>query len=205
MTRGTVLILAIAVALFGCAAPDVARSAVPASMPGDWSLDATVLVGRDARDAREGAAAHLRPGRYALFPDGSLHYADAADDVFGRGTAWLPPRTRVLPIPELEGVWTLARDLGFTDPTAGASARNLNEIRPPADGRAIVISVAGADVRRVFVDRAADGETSDPAAARLVRHLAALAWADDRTEEPGLVHPIRYDLGPDPYARYRDP
>lgn len=170
-------------------------------MPADWTLDATILAGPDADDR---TAAHLRPSRYTVFPDGSLHYADADEDAFRRGTAWLPPRTRTLPDAEVAGVWALARELGFTDPGAGELPRNAGLIRPPADGRAIIIDVSGADTRRMFVFRSDDAEGEDRAE-RLVRHLAALAWADDRERDPAFVPPSRYDLGPDPYARYRNP
>ena len=37
-----------------------------------------------------------------------------------------------------------------------------------------------------------------------IRRLAALAWATDLPSNETFVAPIRYDFGPDPYARYRE-
>ena len=182
--------------LVGCAsAPN--PSADPLSpAPEDFTLDITVLRGR-AADAL--AAAHLRPGKYVLFSDGSLHFGSQPD----RGADWLPDPVRTLDRRQVAGIWSLARQLGFIASSETSAPINLTLIEPPRNGLAYLVAVAGSGQRWTIVRRSAASEPPDPACAALVRHLAELAWVTDVPANQPWVMPVRYDFGPDPYARYR--
>ena len=74
---------------------------------------------------------------------------------------------------------------------------------PPPQRLVHLLAVTGNDDRWVFTRSYGPGDATDPALTELIRHLADLAWADDLPEGRIIVQPRRYDLGPDPYARYR--
>ena len=146
----------------------------------------------------ERSEAHLRPGRYVVFPDGSLHCGWEE----GRGPNWLPGKVRTLDRRETAGLWSLVKQVGFVEEAEEGEAENLELIEPPRNGLAYLIALTGRGERWTVVRRSAGSERADAACAALVRHLAELAWVMDKEEE-GWVMPVRYEFGADPYARYR--
>jgi hypothetical protein len=218
MRRIAIIIIVIALLLAGLASAGCARrqqvSADPLGIaPTDFSIEATVLTGEGATVHE---SAHLRQSRYVLFADGSFHYGEDVDRE--QGADWLPPLTRVLTRKQLADVWSLAQRLGFTDPdNAGGSAINFKLIEPQAGGVTHIVAFRGWGERWSFVHGWApqDGETAphgqtpshqpDSAMTQLVRELARLAWASDRSPVEAVVMPTRYDFGPDPYERFRQP
>ncbi len=162
--------------------------------PTDFSLDVTVLVGRGMP---ESLRVEERNARYVVLPDGSL-LADAAP---GLNQASRPGRARWLYQQQIAELWGLCRQTGFANPSLANGPANPDMLTV-ARGERMTIIVLQAEGRRwAFVRRSLGAEPTDPAAARLVRSLAALAWIPDYT--PRDVAPERYDYGPDPYAVYR--
>ncbi|MCH7848198.1 MAG: hypothetical protein IIB53_07540, partial [Planctomycetes bacterium] len=75
--------IAIVITLGGCtAAPDYAVDPLSGA-PADFTVDLTIL---GTLDGEPTPPVHLRPGRFVLFPDGSLHFGLDED----RGVNWLP-------------------------------------------------------------------------------------------------------------------
>ncbi len=180
----------------GCSTPPQTSLDPLATAPEDFSIDLTILCGKDADDRPE---AHLRPGRFVVFADGSLHYGWEK----GRGPNWLPGWTRTLNRRQVAELWSLAQQIGFTDRTWAIDPVNFSLIEPPRDGLVYLIGFSGAEERWAFIRPASGAAPPDPASVTLVRRLADLAWATDLPEERIRVVPLRYDMGPDPYARYR--
>ncbi|MHC4107602.1 MAG: hypothetical protein ACYSTY_05905 [Planctomycetota bacterium] len=181
--------------LAGCAAPPQVGDDRLAVVPADFSIDLTILT--DRRAAR-GAEPHLWPSKVVVFPDGELHYGTNDE----RG-ARLPPFTRRLSRQQMADLWNLAVREGLADPDHGDHPVDLKITQAPPNHVVYVARLTGDGDRWAFVRSFATGEPADAALAPLARRLVELAWATDQFESrPGVV-PRRYDLGPDPYARYR--
>lgn len=192
------MVAAVLMALLpGCAAPPSVSGDPLAAAPEDFALE---LIMRCDKETPPAPQVHQRPGRFIFLPDGSLHYA-ASD----RPDGLMPERTRTLSRRQVAELWSLAHQLGLADPDAGHEPVNLDLIQPPPGGMVYLIAVTGHDRRWMFIDAAAAGEAPDPASVAIVRHLAELAWVSDEPEGRVMIIPRRYDLGPDPYARYRRP
>lgn len=165
------------------------------AFPPDFAIDATVMLGRGAADLN---AIQDRPTKYVLLPDGSLH----ADESPFVDVSTRPGRSRWLYEDQVQYVWALCRDLGFTDVDAANGPPNPDLLRPARGERMTVLTLRGGGQTWTFVRRAVGKEEADPAVARVLRTLAILAWLPDRRPEQAL--PERYDFGPDPYAVYRE-
>jgi len=199
----------LAAVLPGCATPPPASGDPLAAAPEDFALEVVMRCDKEMPPAPPAPTAppappapqvHQRPGRFIFLPDGSLQYADSS-----RPDGRMPERTRTLSRRQVAELWSLTRQLGLADPAAGHEPINLDLIQPPAGGVVYLIAVTGHDRRWMFIDAAAAGEAPDPASVAIVRHLAELAWVSDEPEGRVMIIPRRYDLGPDPYARYRRP
>jgi len=136
-----------------------------------------------------------------LFPDGSLHFG--LDPQRKRGGDWLPPLTRILSRRELASLWSIAQQQGFTDPGRGDPAFNFKLVQTGLNEVVTMVGFSGSGRRWSFVRRQELSQEGDAAMTRLVREMAALAWASDRELPESRIVPKRYDFGPDPYARYR--
>lgn len=193
----------------GCEAGRPAEPAGPdrvmpdpfAAVPDDFTLDITVVRGpalsADDPAPRAPAPVFARPGHWVLLADGSLHWAGGQDPA----AQGLPPRRRVLDLPEVARLWLLAGQLGLADPAGAMAPVNprLLEVRP---GQVAYLAILTGRGRRWAYERRVDaGQPADEVMARFIGRLAELAWIEppvrlDRDE-------TGYDFGPDPYARYR--
>jgi hypothetical protein len=194
--------LAGAVLLAGCQsqqpAPPGETSDVLAAAPADWTIDATVLAGGDVTPA---PGTHLRPSRAVVFPDGSLHYG--ADPK--RGVDWLPPLVRRLSREQMAQLWSQANQMGFDDAEGADDVGNEKLIAAGPTEIVHVLSFSGGGQRWAFVRRGSAVEPTDAATTAFIRTLAALAWAEDEPDHEAMIIPLRYDFGPDPYQRFREP
>jgi hypothetical protein len=216
-------LVSVALASSGCAstkpeagADDTGGTAVVGAqdvlvgMPSDLTIDITILPGRGARGRTE---AHLVRSKYILFPDGSLH-----GDI-GRSMTALtrPGMLRHLNREAMADLWRIVQQSGLGAPEAGDYLGNTALLAPAANTVLTIVTIradgrTGTFVRRAPMrnpDPAAEAaapdsfDGSDPSVTRLVRAIASLAWASDDPPAATLVQPIRYDLGPDPYARFK--
>jgi len=179
----------------GTPAPAVSPALGDERFPADFSIDATVLLGRKAPPM---LAVQDRQSKYVVLPDGSLH-ADLSPfiDVSTR-----PGRSRWLYDDQMQYLWALCGDLGFGDEARANGPANPDTLRPAVGERLAILTIRAGGRTWSYVRRAIGEEPMDAAMARMVRTLAILAWLPDlRPEE---VLPERYDFGPDPYAVYRE-
>jgi hypothetical protein len=194
--RSFPLVMVAAMALpAGCSNPQATVDPF-STAPDDFTLDLTVLTGRGVP---EDSPVHLRQGKAMLLADGTLH----AD--WGEGVSWdtRPGLTRTLRREQVTELWELARQLGVSDPAAREQPVNLGLVEPDRGEVVYLLAMTAGDDRWTRMQRGpADGEV-DPVMMRLTRALAALAWASDERLEEGVMAPVRYDFGPDPYAPYR--
>jgi hypothetical protein len=179
-------------------------------LPRDLCIDLTVLApplpqGHESAAEPGAAAAHRRSGRYIVFPDGSLHSSDDAGDVAARGPGFLPGLTRTLSRDQLAGLWGLALQVGLADPARGVPPIDVSRARPAHDRLIYILSFAAHDRRWMFIESPGPGAAPDPAMAQFVREVCALAWVSDEAPAADSPPVRRYDFGPDPYARYREP
>jgi hypothetical protein len=179
----------------GCATAERMGDDPLAAVPGDFSIDLTVLTGAGTPLRTE---AHLRPGRFVVFADGSLHYGEEPD----RGAHWLPGKVRTLSRGQMAGLWSLVSQLGLADAAAGSPPVNLDLIEPGPDEIVMVLALTGSGDRWMTV-RSGTADAPDAAGTRLVRRLAQLAWATEQLMDEASITPPRYDLGDDPYEQYR--
>jgi hypothetical protein len=189
------LAIAILILAGGCTtAPEPATDPLGAA-PTDLTVDVVIHCGPDAARPE----VQRRSGRLVLFPDGSLHYGAAAF------ADTLPPKVRSVSRRDLAEVWSLIRHLGLADETEAIRPINIDLLPPASEGVTYVVTIRADGDRWVFVRESSEGETLDPASVQLIRRLAELAWASDIPPEQVTIMPRRYDLGPDPYERYRAP
>lgn len=204
MTMLIIMAMSLTIALGGCAATSTSTAASndPLSpAPADFAVDVQVL----ADTVVDGAPVHHRPARYVLFADGSLH--SQIDPP--RRVNWRPGLTRRLSREQVASVWSIMQQAGMTDPTSADDIDNL-DLRPDPANEIVYLVDVLADGRRWRYERrtpvAADAATdvaTDAVMTTLVRRLGQLAWASDLPEDAPRAVPLRYDFGPDPYARYR--
>lgn len=174
------------------------NDADPLNVPADFSVDMVVWADVDAGEDRAvGGEADVRPGRFILFCDGSLHWSDRVDHPEDQ----MPPLRRILRRGEMSALWTLIRQLGMDEPTHATPMVNVALAEPPPDHVVYLVVLTGFGERWAFERLSPAGTPPDPAMASLVKRLQELAWADDRQAVP--MTPPRQDFGPDPYARYR--
>jgi hypothetical protein len=189
----------LAAAAGGCASnapsPEATPEAVSERVPTDLTVDVTVLVGRGTPEA---LVVESQQAKYIVEPDGTLQ-ADAGPfiDISTR-----PGRSRVLAQDQLAYVWSVLRQTGFARAADANGPANPDLLRVNPKERLAIITVRAQGRTWNFVRRATGDEPLDPAAARVIRALAALAWIPDR--RPSDLLPERYDYGPDPYAVYRE-
>jgi hypothetical protein len=167
----------------------VMSAVTPDAMPDDFSLELVVQSGR-----RPGGLNDTFRWSYILFADGSLHA--------GESTPWMPPpEVRTLSQRQMVDLFETVQRLGLVDDPKNAPARNLGELDPAAGETLIGLTVAGHDARWTFIEPPATER--GVALTALEDDMAALAWIVSPQRVETVVVPRRYDLGPDPYARFR--
>ncbi|UCD75746.1 MAG: hypothetical protein JSV91_02290 [Phycisphaerales bacterium] len=197
-TAAALLMVWLTVLLTACSTAQVHSGDPLDPAPPDFSLEAVVLVGKDVEKRTE---THLAPARFVLFADGSLHYAPENADRAAGGMGY----RRTLNRRQVAGLWSQLQQLGLADPARGDEIVNFNLVTPPAEEIAYLLAVTGGGDRWVFIRSRTEGDPADAAITAVICHLADLAWVSDLREENIPRRAKRYDLGPDPYARYRGP
>lgn len=196
--RGFLVLFGVAALGTGCASTDhngaADASTDPlASVPADFQLDVRVLVGSKIVDQER---LERRPAHMVVLPDGSLHAAQGNQIVPGSR----PGLARVLYRDQVADVWALLTRLAFV----GAGEPPAGPVQPPeADEIVYVVEYTMNSKRRRVEKRVPADGSKEGAATVLVRSLGALAWLRDAPITDSTVAPLRYDYGPDPWARYR--
>lgn len=192
-------------AALGCAttAPDSGPAAVASGdpsggAPGDLSIEIDVIPGRSVEDR---AKIEERPARFVLFADGSLH--GEADRVPPRGVR--PARIRRLEREQMADLWLAMRNAGFASAGLADTRRSVDALEPGAGDVLVTMEVFANGERFAFVRSYKPGGDDEPAMRGMVRSVASLAWASDEALAETAELPLRYDLGPDPYARFARP
>jgi hypothetical protein len=193
MRRGAFLAIVLAAALCVACSDVRALKVDAAETPTDFAVDVTVLTGRSAKDLPQ---AHLRQGKYTLLADGSLH-ADTGDTL---DFDTRPARTRWLYRAQMEGLWGLARECGYLDPSSSSLEAWPQLVRPAPDEIVFLIWIRADSSDWWYVRRCRTNGVPDAQATRFVRAMCGLAWITD--VPPDRVLPQRYDFGPDPYAGF---
>lgn len=166
--------------------------------PPDFQIDVLVLAGPLHAP---GERVDQRPMRVTISPDGSLHAA-IDPDVSART---VPQRIRTLDRPTLAGLWTTAGTLGLLDPDLEAPPVHPATVEVGLDELVAVVSIRAEGRHRSIIERAGGPGSLDRDLTAFIRQLADLAWASDRVRDAVRVIPRRYDLGDDPYRRFREP
>lgn len=184
--------------LGGCsAAPQYAVDPLSGA-PADFTIDLTILR---ITDGEQTLPAHLRPSRFVLFPDGSLHFG--LDD--DRGVDWLPMQLRALNRAQVAGLWADLQQLGFADQAQSDPLTNWKFIEPQPNRVTYLLALTGHGERWGFQRTLDVAGPADSGIGSLARHMAHLAWASDLPPQRSPIIPRRYDFGDDPYQRYRQP
>jgi hypothetical protein len=99
-------------------------------------------------------------------------------------------------------IWGLLASAGFTDSALADTRGNVKLLEPAAGEILATLEVHADGERFAFVRRYAPGGEDQPALRRAIRAIASLGWASDEALAESAELPLRYDLGPDPYARF---
>jgi hypothetical protein len=161
--------------------------------PSDFSLDVTVVT------SEPHTLAHMRSSRYVVFPDGSLHHGD--EDGWGPNT--LPNKTRHLTREQVAMIWNRLDKMGMANSSRANETVNFQLLPKPEDGSCYMIAVTANGEYWNYVRYIEQQDPADPAFEYIIRLLAGYAWATDLPGVEVYEEPNRYDLGPDPYERYR--
>lgn len=207
--------------LAGCSNPGP-RGADPAAVPEDLVIDVTILVGDQLqydmeRQGETGWPAQLRPWRMIVMPDGSLR----SDSGPSLGVDDRPGLTRVLYREQVAVLWKSLQDLDLGTPDPGRTGEYPGNpalitvgrmevaqiITISADGEGWTIACRFTPKRGKDGALATDGKApgENMVMRAFLRRLLALSWATDLPPEQRFAAPERYDFGPDPWERYRQP
>lgn len=193
----SLVLLVLGPAMIGCAGR-VSLASDPGAAPADFTIDLTVLSDEEF-SRRIGAEFH--PGRYVVLPDGTLH---AHIGPVERRAGEIPALVRTLDHRQVNALWQLVQELGFTDPSQEDAAGNLDLIETQPNQVTYLASIVAEGTRLNYGRAVSATEATDLRFSRLTRVLAGLAWvSDEPPAESARRIPRRYDFGPDPYARYR--
>lgn len=199
-------LLAIALLWLALLASCASREINSAGPPEDFALDVAVFALQPpGTDAGMAPAAHARTSRYVLLPGGALHTADSVSgEVVPQDI--LPAFTRTLSAAEVESLWNLVDRRGLADHRdQGAIVRSAGPIAGAADAPVCIVRIAARGRRYAIAQPFLEDAELSAELRDLVRSLAAMSWRSDAPVVDRPFAPRRYDFGPDPYARYRDP
>lgn len=142
-----------------------------------------------------------RSARFVLLADGSLHGETDRLPPEGARPAWV----RRLDREQMAVLWSALTAAGFSDP-ARADTRGNVRLTAPAGGQVLAtLEVHAFGERFAFVRSYGVDDERELALRRVVRTVASLAWAADEALAESAELPMRYDAGPDPYARFAPP
>lgn len=186
----------------GCASKPASSGAVAVdpvfgSVPGDLTIDVTILPGRNIGRYD---AAHLQRSRYILFCDGSLH-GDVGPSV---GVLTRPGAVRTMTHEEMADLWLVARRTGFADLDRSEFDGNAALLTAGPNEVLVIVSIVAEGRTGTFIRRTPPAEM-DPDTRGFLRALADLAWSSDAAALERVIIPLRYDMGPDPYRRFLPP
>ncbi len=173
-TLELIMMMGIILGIAGCQANQGVGLGQVESRPMDFSFD---LVARSASGEME---------RVVVFPDGALHY--------GRGQVEdeLPPRVHRLDQEQMDWLWASLGEWRLNQ-----SAQEFSPgVETGDEGYRFTITSRG---KRWVVE----GPPEDRAFGNLLERLKAVAWVEDEAKRDGRLAHRRYDLGVDPYDRYR--
>ncbi|MAJ46450.1 MAG: hypothetical protein CBC35_03935 [Planctomycetes bacterium TMED75] len=163
-----------------------------AGVPADFEVQIQVMVGRKCPDQNQ---LQRREASMLLLPDGSLHAATGRLVVPGSR----PGLARTLYQDQVVEFWALLGRLDLLE----AGALPVGPVRPPGAMEIVyVLEITANNTRRRIIDRLVQDETN-AALVTVIRSLGGLAWLRDAPPPANLIEPLRYDFGPDPWARYR--
>ena len=163
-----------------------------AGVPADFEVKIQVMVGRKCPDQNQ---LQRREASMLLLPDGSLHAATGRLVVPGSR----PGLARTLYQDQVVEFWALLGRLDLLE----AGALPVGPVRPPGAMEIVyVLEITANNTRRRIIDRLVQDETN-AALVTVIRSLGGLAWLRDAPPPANLIEPLRYDFGPDPWARYR--
>jgi hypothetical protein len=168
------------------------------AVPADLSLEVRVVPGTGIAGR---AKVEERPARFVLLADGSLH--GETDRLPPEGVR--PARVRRLSREQMADLWSLLAAAGFGDPTRADSRGNVRLTGPSAGEILATLEVHADGERFAFVRSYGVDDERELALRRVVRAVAALAWASDEALAESAELPTRYDAGSDPYARFAPP
>lgn len=164
-------------------------------VPTDFWLEVRVQPGAGV-DGR--AKVEERAVRFVLLPDGSLYgETDVASDPGAR-----PPRLRVLSREQMAEVWQVLSNSGFASPRLADTRGSVRGFAPRPNEIVTTLELHARSERFAFARRYAPGGDDQIALRKAVRTIAALGWASDEQLAESAELPLRYDMGPDPYARF---
>ena len=163
-----------------------------AGVPADFEVQIRVMVGRKCPDQN---LLQRREVSMLLLPDGSLHAATGNAVVPGSR----PGLARTLYQDQVVEFWALLGRLDLLDD----GALPIGPVRQPGAMEIVyVVEITANNTRRRIIDRLVKDETN-AALVTVIRSLGGLAWLRDEPPPANLIEPLRYDFGPDPWARYR--
>jgi hypothetical protein len=205
VSLGFAALCALVAAVAGCASQDAGPGpARPpavdplAAAPADFWLEIRTSPGRGVVDRPK---VEERATRFVLLPDGSLH--GETDRVPEPGAR--PARLRRLSREQMGDVWSLLASAGFADPALADSRGNPALLEAAAGEVLATLEVHAEGERYAFVRRYTPGGEDERALRGVIRAVASLGWASDEAFAEFAELPLRYDLGPDPYARFSAP
>ncbi len=173
---------------------NAALSADPlGALPRDFSMELEVEIGRGVEVS---GRVEERPGVYVLLADGSLHAETEVAPPKGKR----PARVRRLSQEQESDLWRIVMDGGFGSHTQSDSLGNVWMETPSAGTILVKVRISANGKRWCFLRQYAPSTEEERGVRRLTRALASLAWASDEPLAETAEFPVRYDLGPDPYA-----
>jgi hypothetical protein len=100
-------------------------------------------------------------------------------------------------------VWNRLDQMGMATASRADETVNFQLLEKPEDGSLYMIAVTAKGKYWNYIRYIGQQDPADPAFEYIIRLLAGYAWATDLPGVEVYEEPNRYDLGPDPYERYR--
>ncbi|MEY5033619.1 MAG: hypothetical protein RL354_2650 [Planctomycetota bacterium] len=164
-------------------------------MPADLAIEVRVAPGQGVATR---AKVEERPARFVLLADGSLH--GETDRLPPDGVR--PARVRRLAREQMADLWSVLTAAGFSD-AARADTRGNVRLTEPRSGEILAtLEIHANGERFAFVRSYRVDDDREAALRRVIRAMAAFAWAGDEALAESAELPTRYDAGSDPYARF---